>query len=163
MEPARPVLYLDTCAILEATRARCWQQLAGRFDLHTVAECRNELASGNRNDRRYVAVDLTTFDASVAVHSPTAAHHASAQLKSASFARLDPGEKDLLAWCAAAAPNALILTTGDRAAIVSACELGLAENLQSLEEVAQSVGAKPELQIHFRKKWLSEIRTEALL
>jgi hypothetical protein len=58
-------------------------------------------------------------------------------------------------------PSAIILTTGDRAAIVSACELGLGQNLQSLEEVADTVGARAELQPHFRKKWLSEIRTES--
>jgi hypothetical protein len=163
MRPNRPVLYLDTCAILEAVRSRCWRQMVARFDLHTVVECRNELAGGNRHDRRFIPVDLPSFDARVTLHAPTVAHRSAAQMKSASYARLDAGERDLLAWCAACAPDALILTTGDRAAIISACELGLGESLQSLEEVADAAGSRPDLQVHFRKKWLSEIRTETLL
>jgi len=32
----RPVLYLDTCAIIEAYRVKCWLQLVERYELHTV-------------------------------------------------------------------------------------------------------------------------------
>jgi hypothetical protein len=131
MGTTRPVLYLDTCAIIEAYRVRCWLQLVDRYELHTVRKCREELESGNPRDPDYIHVDLQQIDAAMVIHT--------------------------------LAPKAMIITTGDRAAIVAACELGLRENLQPLEEVAATVGIRAEFQKHYRRAWLAEICTKCAL
>lgn len=159
----RPVLYLDTCAIIEAYRVNCWRQLADRYELHTVSRCREELASGNPRDQDYIPVNLQQIDETMAIHALAPEQKVAAAAQSATLGGLDEGEKDLLSWCAAQAPKAMIITTGDRAAIVAACELGLRENLQSLEEIANFVGVRIIFQKHYRRAWLSEICTKCAL
>jgi hypothetical protein len=163
MNNARTALYLDTCAIIEAHRVGCWPNILSRFETHTVKSCRDELAAGDPSDPAYVPVDMSRIDADVVVHSPTAIQVASAILKSATMRGVQDGERDLLAWCAAQAPGAMILTTGDRAAIVAACELDLKDSLRSLEELAAIAGLHPALQNHYYTKWLTDIRTKWLL
>ena len=159
----RPVLYLDTCAIIEAYRVNCWRQLVDRYELHTVRKCREELESGNPRDPDYIPVDLQQIDAAMVIHALAPEQKVAAAAQSATLGGLDEGEKDLLAWCAAQAPKAMIITTGDRAAIVAACELGLRENLQPLEEIAATVGIRADFQKHYRRAWLAEICTKCAL
>jgi len=163
MNTTPPALYLDTCAIIEAHRTGCWRQIVARFETHTVKKCRDELADGNPNDPDYVYVDMDRIDNDVKVHEPTKTDVANAILKSAAVRGIDDGERELLAWCATQQPGALILTTGDRAAIRAACELGLKDRLRSLEELAASAGMHPVLQNHYYTKWLTEIRTNWLM
>ncbi len=44
---AKRVVYLDTCAVIEAHRTRCWKALAARHDLHTVGAERGRAAHPN--------------------------------------------------------------------------------------------------------------------
>ena len=159
MSTNRPVLYLDTCAIIEAHRVGCWRQMVTRYELHTVAECRDELRSGNARDSEYIVVDVDQVERDMVIHGLSVEQRIAAGVKSASFGVLDAGERDLLAWCAAQAPTAMIITTGDRAAIVAACELGLRENLQPLEEITIAIGVHADLKKHYRRAWLAEICT----
>lgn len=161
MAPPAPkrVIYLDTCVIIEAHRTRCWKALAARHDLHTVDECIAELRTGNPRDREYVAVNCDAIARDVTIHIPTTAQKAALRLRSAKAGGLDAGERDLLAFFIAQDDRALLLTTGDRAAILAACELDLVKRLISLEELAREAGARPDLQHHFCKEWLSGIRT----
>lgn len=159
----RPILYLDTCAIIEAWRVGCWRALVSRFELHTVKECHDELGRGNPDDPDYVHVDTRKIEADIVVHVPTRANIVAAIFKSAAVNDIDKGERELLAWCAAQHTSAMILTTGDRAAIVAACELGLKDRLSSLEELANAAGVHPQLQNHYRQSWLTDIRTKWLL
>jgi len=163
MSTNRPVLYLDTCAIIEAHRVGCWRQMVTRYELHTVAECRDELRSGNARDSEYIVVDVDQVERDMVIHGLSVEQRIAAGVKSASFGVLDAGERDLLAWCAAQAPTAMIITTGDRAAIVAACELGLRENLQPLEEVTIAIGVHADLKKHYRRAWLAEICTTCAL
>lgn len=162
MAAKTPPVYLDTCVVLAAHRYRCWNGLAGHFNLHTTQVCRQELVQGNSRDPRHVQVDMFAFDQKVDVHQTPMARRAEALLRSPTLSDVDAGEMDLLAWCAAQ-PEALLLTTGDRAAILAACRLGLRESLVSLEELANMAGLRPQLPRHFTKAWLAEVRSEFML
>jgi hypothetical protein len=153
-------IYLDTCAVIAAHKTGCWNALTGSYQLHTVEECMKELGGGNPRDPGYVAVDQEALSKIITVHSPTKKEIVAARLKAASIAGLDAGERDLLAWCASQNPSSLLVTTGDRAAIIATCQLGLDGRLRSLEELANAVGSKPQLPRHFTKEWLSGVKTD---
>lgn len=155
-------VHLDTCVILAACRAGCWRALMGSYELHTTTECRLELTQGNRSDPKYVAVDMAEFDRRVLVHATTPGQIAAAGLKAPVVLGIDAGERTLLAWCLAQ-PDALLLSTGDRAAVYAACLLGLQDRLTSLEELSARVGLRPRLPKQFTRVWLAEIRSDYLL
>jgi hypothetical protein len=159
--PSVPV-YLDTCVILAACRAGCWPALMGGYDLQTTDVCRRELLDGNRYDPKYVAVDMAEFDRRVRIHTATPAQVAAAGLAAPILLAVDAGERTLLAWCKAQT-EALLLTTGDRAAVNAACALGLQERLVSLEELAIRIGMIPRLPRQFTRAWLAEVRSEYVL
>ena len=83
---------------------------------------------------------------------------------------LDDGELHLLAWLHAQEllPNALILvSTADKAAIVSTGNIGWLDSLTSLEHLANESGAIHgqinSMARHYRADWLNEIRTKIRL
>ena len=163
MAPARQIVYVDTNVVIEAVDTGCWAALLNKFDVRTVAEVRRETQAGNRLIKNYVVVDKTQFDAKVTVAEVTKVQLAAAQLRTPLLNQIDPGERHLLAYVAMQDRNALLLTTGDRAAVRAACALGLDERLRSLEELAGACGQRPAVADWFTKKWLSKVKTEFLL
>lgn len=163
MPPSRQIVYVDTNVVIEAVDTGCWAALLNKFDVRTVAEVRRETQAGNRLIKSYVVVDKTQFDAKVTVAEVTKVQLAAAQLRTPLLSQIDPGERHLLAYVAAQDKNALLLTTGDRAAVRAACALGLDDRLRSLEELAGACGQKPAVGDWFTKKWLSKVKTEFLL
>jgi len=113
--------------------------------------------------RDYVKVDAAQFDEKVTVNKVSKIELAAAQLRAPLMAQIDAGERDLLAYVAAHNENALLISTGDRAAVKTACALGLSDRLRSLEELAQNCGQKPKVNEWHTKKWLSRVRTEYLM
>ena len=163
MPAPRQIVYVDTNVVIEAVDACCWAALLNKFDVRTVAEVRRETQAGNRLIKSYVVVDKTQFDAKVTVADVTKVQLAAAQLRTPLLNQIDAGERHLLAYVAAHDKNALLLTTGDRAAVRAACALGLDDCLRSLEELAGACGQKPALAEWFTKKWLAKVKTEFLL
>ena len=159
----RQIVYVDTNVVIEATDTGCWTALLERFDIRTVAEVRRETQAGDRRIKKYVVVDKNLFDAKVTVTDVTQLQIAEAQLRTPLIAQIDEGERHLLAFVAAQDKNALLLTTGDRAAVRASCALGLADRLRSLEELARTCGQKPILNEWYTTKWLSTVKTEYLL
>lgn len=161
--PVRQVVYVDTNVVIEATRTGCWKALLERFDVRTVAEVRREAQAGDPKAKEYVAVDVKIFKESVTVCEVTQKQIVSAQLRSRLITQIDAGERDLLAYVAAQDKSALVLTTGDRAAVRAACALGLDNQLRSLEELAKDCGERPAVGNWFTKTWLGKVKTECLL
>ena len=157
MGKCRPVVYLDTCVILEAHRVKCWKQLVSQYELHTVRRCYEELADGNPHDSDYIAVDRQQIAQEMTIHESVPRQCIAAATLATTFGGLDAGEKELLAWCADQDPQAMLITTGDRAAIVAACELGLRNCLQPLEEITDKIGLRVALQPHYCRAWLEKI------
>jgi hypothetical protein len=160
---ARQIVYVDTNVVIEAIDTRCWAALLNHFDVRTVAEVRRETQRGDRRIKGYVEVDKDLFEEKVTVEEASPLQIASAQLRSPLFSQIDAGERHLLAYVAAQEKNALLLSTGDRAAVRAACALGLEDRLRSLEELSHACGQKPVLAEWFTKKWLSKVKTEYLL
>ena len=163
MTPSRQIVYVDTNVVIEAVDTGCWGALLNKFDVRTVAEVRRETRAGNRLIKSYVEVDQAEFDAKVIVAEVTKVQLAEAQLRNPLLNQIDPGERHLLAYVVTQDKNALLLTTGDRAAVRAACALGLDDRLRSLEELASACGQKPAVADWFTKKWLSKVKTEFLL
>ena len=160
---SKPILYIDTNVVIEATRTSCWKALKQRFEVHTVKEVRDEAARGDPKATGYVKVDMLEFDADVIVHEVSQKDVLTAMAKAPNLAAIDKGERDLLAWVAAQSPNALLLTTGDKAAVKAACGLKLDGRLRSLEELAKQCGLSPKVNLWFTTKWLATVKTEFLL
>ena len=163
MPPARQIVYVDTNVVIEAVDTGCWAALLNHFDIRTVSEVRRETQAGNRRIKGYVVVDKDQFDAKVKVAETTKAQLAAAEFRTRLMTQIDAGERHLLAFVATQDKNALLLTTGDRAAVRTACALGLEDRLRSLEELAHACGQKPAVGDWFSKKWLSRVKTEFLL
>ena len=161
--PPRQIVYVDTNVVIEAVATRCWAALVNRFDVRTVAEVRSEAQSGRRQCKGYVPVDVEQFDKNVRVFKVTDVELAAATFRTPLFSRIDAGERHLLAYVVTQDKNALLLTTGDRAAVRAACALGLDDRLRSLEELAGACGQKPAVAEWFTKKWLSKVKTEFVL
>lgn len=89
-------VFMDTNAIIEAHRVKCWNAITAFFQIETVEECQKEWASGNQQRREYVAVDTRAFKGTVVVHSVSNAMRASLISADPAAAVLDQGEKDLI-------------------------------------------------------------------
>jgi len=159
----RQVVYVDTNVVIEAVDTGCWAALLDKFEVRTVAEVLREIQAGNRLIKDNVVVDMAQFSAKVTVVEVNQVQLAAAQLRTRFLGQIDPGERHLLAYVTAQDKNALLLTTGDRAAVRAACALGLGDRLRSLEELATACGRNPKVAAWFTKKWLSKVKTEFLL
>ena len=156
----KPVVFVDTNVIIEATRTGCWKALLERFDVHTVREVSLETQRKPTGRACYVAVDRGLFDQKVTVHEVNDKQRAEARLQLPLLAQLDAGESDLLAYLASRNPHALLLTTADAAAVKAACALKLQDRLRSLEELAKDCGHTPQLNKWFTSTWLSRQKTQ---
>lgn len=159
----RPIVYVDTNVVIEATRTHCWKALLDRFEIHTVEEVRSEAGRGNPKSAGYIKVDMIEFESHVQVHAVSAADVLRATAKASNLTAIDKGERELLAWVAAQDPNGLLLTTGDKAAVKAACALKLEGRLRALEDLAKQCGLSPKLNLWFTTSWLKSAKTEFLL
>jgi hypothetical protein len=163
MPPLPKIVYVDTNVIIEAVRTGCWKSIAQRFAIHTVATVRDEALKVPADKSRYVPVDASTIFRHVTVEMVSQADILLASAKTPNISALDAGERDLLAHVAARHDDAWIVTTADKAAVKTACALGLESKLVSLEELAEASGSKPKLHEWHLKRWLSKVRSEFLL
>lgn len=164
MATPRKIVYVDTNAIIEATRTGCLKAILNQYDVRTVEEVRRESLRVPKNKKPYVKVDESLFRSQVSVAAVNEADVLRAAVKAHGLMALDMGERDLLAHVAGLKDtNLWILTTADRAAVRTACALGIESKLISLEELATGSGQKPKLSEWFTKTWLGKVRTEYLL
>ena len=152
-----PVL-VDTNIIIEAVRARCWNALAGRYNIETVEVCFDEVRAGDPLRPGYVTVDSTQLTRLLAQHPVTDLERAQLAMKLPMADALDPGERDLFAH-ALGRTDDWVLCCADRAAVNATFNLGWQERVVSLEKLAKAAGSRPALKAHFTEKWLAELRT----
>lgn len=143
MPSVRKVVYVDTNVVLEAHRTGCWADLVERFDVRTVEMVRIETQSGNRRQRGYVTVNMREFCAKVTISQVTDFHRLTAAAKAPALIVLDAGERDLLAFVASQNAESLLLTTADKAAVKTACQLGLETRLIRSKRSPGSVERTP--------------------
>ncbi len=158
----KTILYVDTCVVIQATQSRCWNALAGHYDIRTVVEVARELATKPDALHGYIEIDMDAFRAQVIIEQPSTEAQMKAASKSATLLGLDAGERDLLAHVFAIESSAWLVTTGDKAAVLAACAMGLADRLISLEEATEQCGQKPKLKDCYSKRWLTAQKTSYL-
>jgi hypothetical protein len=164
MATPKRIVYADTNAIIEATRTGCLKAILNHYDVRTVEEVRKESFHIPKVKKSFVKVDEALFRSQVNVSSVNDAEILRAAVKAPGLMALDKGERDLLAHVANMEdPDVWVLTTADRAAVRTACALGMDSRLVSLEELAAGSGHKPKLNEWFTKNWLGKVKTEYLL
>lgn len=156
-------LFVDTNIIIEAVRTRCWNALAGHYQVETARTCYNEAVAGDRLRPGYVVVDQEQLGMKLtAVHEVSDVQRAALAVRSPESDGLDDGERDLFAHLIGRTDE-FLLSCADRAAVKIACALGWKDRIHSLEKMAEAAGARPRLKSHFTEGWLSEVRTRFLL
>jgi hypothetical protein len=163
-------VFVDTNAIIPCVSAGEWKRLCGHYAVETVNTVVDETQRGDITRREYVVIDKAMLLRTLAsVHDTT--HKARADFrerlkKLEPKLELDAGERDLLAHIMARekpAPNILILTMSDRAAVRACCALEWGDCLVSIERLLKDAGAPPkalgQLQDHHREAWLTTVRT----
>lgn len=162
MPSPRKVIYVDTNVVLEAQRTGCLSDIVERFDVRTVEMVQTEIQTGDRRREGYVTVNMEEFSRKTTITKVTDVQILQASARAPSLPALDAGERDLLAFVASEDPRSLLLTTADKAAVKTACQLGLDNCLISLEEIAGQCGKSPALKKQYSKSWLGQVRAEFL-
>jgi hypothetical protein len=96
MAPPKKIVYVDTNAIIEATRSGCLKAILNQYDVRTVEEVRRESLQVPKDKKSYVKVDEVLFRAQVNVSPVSAADILRAAVKAPGLMALDKGERDLL-------------------------------------------------------------------
>ena len=156
-------IYVDTNAILESHRIKCWNAIASRFTLCTVEKCVEECATGNLVGAG-IEVDVAALRLKVKVEEVSTAERIQLNLRLGGSVILDAGEEHLIAK-AILQKNAWMLCSPDKAAIRATCLLKFGDRLVSLEELASGSGHEiaAKTKEHHLKKWLERQRTAITL
>ena len=157
------VVLVDTMIVIEAVRTQTWNAISGQRTVATAEECRAELLRGDPGVSGYVPV--TSDQISRAVVEPVSLKLAARfRLGYPGSDALDPGERDLLALTLEQEDD-FELCCADKAAMRVAHGMGLLGKIISLEELADSVGAKPTPHLKTQKTRVrnQQWRTEILL
>jgi hypothetical protein len=167
---SKPRIFVDTNVIIEAFRCNAWKELCCRFAVETVEKCYQESLAGNPEHPEYEPVDRDQLGKGLArIHHVTDLDRAVFLQNRPDADGLDDGEFDLLAFLDLnnlAKDSVIVLSTADRAAVVTAGGFGWCDNLDSLESLLQQAGVKGKLgglRRHFTKRWLEEIKVRLIL
>ena len=146
---------MDSNAIIEAHRLRCWPNLLAFFSIETVDMCARECASGGSQLRRdYVPVDTQALRKNSVVHVVNDAMRMELILKEPSAADIDDGEKDLLAFAMTLPKNVFLICSPDKACMKVAAKMGLLDRLISLQSLAERVGrGNLKFKLNYTEKW----------
>jgi hypothetical protein len=156
-------VFMDTNAIIEAHRVKCWNAITTFFQIETVEECQKECASGNQQRREYVAVATGTFKETVVVHSVSNAMRASLISADPAAAVLGQGEKDLISRLFGQQGN-WFACTPDKASVASMFRLDLARRITALETLADLAGMRRlKFRDNFTKRWLHAVKADLQL
>lgn len=153
-------VYLDTNAIIEAHRIRCWKALCNHFDLHTVAFCKREALAGNPAKKGYVEIPEESLTDRITVHEVAQRDVVAFSLKIAGeIFDVDGGERELLTH-ALLDPNAWLLCGPDNASLHALNFFGLLDRVVSLEEMCITGKIKPYLKYkgNYTAKWMRDFR-----
>ena len=162
MKRGDPVL-LDTNVVIEAVRTNRWNAISGGLTLETVKECESEIYSGKRWQIE-VPIPPDLSDGFAAIHDVSESERAALYAAAPRAMSIDAGERDLLAHALARRdPGMWVLASPDKAAIATAVQAGIQDQLVSLEQILNAVGVGADLRFHFTTSWLTAERTKALL
>jgi hypothetical protein len=153
-------LFIDTNAIIEAHRVKCWKAITAFYKVETVEECQKECATGNQQRRKYILVDSTALGKTVQVHKVSEAMRRALIALDPAATVLDPGEFDLIS-CAVAQQDAWFICAPDKAAVASLFRLELLERVTALETIADHAGMhRLGFRGNFSSAWLQTLKVK---
>lgn len=157
----KTIVYVDTCAIIDAVKLGCWDDLCQQYSVHTVEAVQRESQDGDRTDPEYVPVNPKCFGTTVTVH-PVAAGMITRVAARLGDLAPDRGELELLAYVMTQDPGALLICSSDRAAVRAGCALGLSSRFRSLELLVTRGRATKYVfsEEKTTEKWLTEVKTK---
>ncbi|MHB8890356.1 MAG: hypothetical protein ACYC46_16215 [Acidobacteriaceae bacterium] len=164
LEPGN-IVYVDATAIIEAHVVDIWRPLVAGFMLATSRTCVGEVEARNRPGGNRVTVDIPRLRREITVQPVDKKALVDTVLAGGfDVSSLDAGEKELLALVRFK-EGEWFISSQDRAGVRGGNTLGLIDRFVSLEEMAQVAGVRRRIAFrdHFTKKWLSEMRTRAIL
>ncbi len=146
---------MDSNAIIEAHRLRCWPNLLAFFSIETVDMCARECASGSQQlHRDYVPVDTQALRDNITVHAVDDTLRRELICREPSAADIDDGEKDLLAYAITLPPKVFLVCSPDKACMKVAARMGLLDRLVSLQTLADRVGrGNLKFKRNYTEKW----------
>lgn len=144
---------IDSNAIIEAHRTRCWPNLLAFFSMETVDMCARECAGGQQRHRNYVAVDTNALREKISIHDVTDAMRLELICREPSSSDIDDGERDLLAFALTLPDDVFLICSPDKACMKVAAKMGLLNRLVSLETLADRVGRK---NLHLRRNYTEQ-------
>jgi len=163
--PPPTVLLFDTNAIIEAVRTGCWAAVTGQYSVETVEAVVSESKAGDPGAPGYVPVGEADLLRLGAVYSVSETQRGALADSYGDADGLDRGERDLFAHGLTHKEEVWLVCSPDKASVRAAMKLGWRERLCSLENLAQTVGIKPNppLGRQFCEPWLSSFCTQILL
>lgn len=157
MPPQDAPVLIDTNAIIEAHRTKCWAALCGRLRMETVEQCFIETQTGNQKRRREERIDAVVLRAQLAaVHEISRVELARVDLLGGPL--LDEGEKAL--WAHALTRNdAWLLCGPDRASMRFGFQQGFRDHLVALGGLLNDIGHRPRMSLaaQYEKVWLDRL------
>ena len=164
-------MFVDTNVILEAFRTGCWSAICSRYFIETVEKCVEEALTGNPGDPRHIAVPPQALSTGLSgKHHVTPKALASLVITYAPSGALDDGEKHLLAWLQESGllpSEVIVVSTADKAALVTTHGLGWLDCAVSLEVLARNAGVAratlAALALQYQEDWLVSIKTRIRL
>lgn len=144
---------VDTNVIIEAWKVRGWKALAGQHRLETVATVVMETQTGFQRRREVQRIDGAELRRTLrATHEVGERERAELAVRAHDIL-LDPGERDLWAH-ALQRRDAWVLCGPDKASLRLGVQLGLREQLVSLEGLWREAGfTAKNLRANFTVKW----------
>ena len=148
------IVVMDTNAIIECFRLKCWRPLSGAFGIETTNECAVECATGNRSRKDYTEIDVELVRASAQVHAVPRDAIAAVRLRLGVLPDIDPGEAEILALMLAE-PGARLVYSPDKACLRGLHILGMIDRAVALEELGNLAGLRLDWRPNFTKRWLN--------
>jgi len=167
----RTRIFVDTNIILESFRTDTWNVLCTQYAVETVEKCIEEALTGNPNNPGHIAISNIKLTEGLSDrHNPTKQDITNLMLQHPQTQGIDDGELHLFAWLYAQnilANELILISTADKAAIVSTGLLGWLDSVTSLEYLLNNAGVSNKqnknLKNHYREKWLSNVKTQIKL
>lgn len=154
-------VYLDSNAIIEAHRVKCWKTLANEFDLHTVDQCKQEVLTGKRGCG-YVEVDADSLENRITIHQVEKRKVVAFTLKiEGQVFDVDGGERELLAH-ALNDEEVWFLCGPDKASMHALNffkQLDRAVSLETLCNVGK-IQTTHKLKDNYTDRWMQDFRME---
>lgn len=157
IKPQSHVL-VDTNVIIESHRVGCWKALINHFEMDTVEKCVEECATGNQRGFNPVPVDVAALVNDVQPKKIGQKELNSLSICYSDAIYLDPGERHLLAY-ALTLKNVFFVCSPDKMCVIAGSKIGILESFVSLEEIANTAGARVQLRENFKERFMVKVRT----